>query len=131
MMMVPVPAGELDNWLPLITWHLGSFSENGLHEPEDFIADIRDRKRQLWIAWNGMVKAVCLTAIADDRQKSCLVTHCAGSGFRDWAHMIEGIANWARAEGCQRIEATTRPGWEKALKKFGLTKSHVVLEKRL
>lgn len=131
MMLVPVPASDLHEWQDKISWHLDSFCANGIYRPEDLIADIQTGNRQLWLAWDGKVKAVCLTAIAKDRLKTCLVTHCAGEDFRTWAHMIQGIENWARAEGCKRIEAKTRPGWERPLKRYGLEKSHVILEKRL
>lgn len=132
MRPVPVPATELHKWRDKIHWHLESFSENGIYAPEDFIADIKDRRRQLWLVVdNGAVECVLLTSIADDRLKTCLVTHCAGRNFHAWVHLFGVVEDWAKAEGCKRIEAKTRPGWERILKRFDLKKTHVVLEKRL
>ncbi|MGB1214835.1 MAG: hypothetical protein ACPG4X_15825 [Pikeienuella sp.] len=132
MTPIPVPAHGVDDWLPMVEWHFESFCENGIYQPEDLVADIKDRKRQLWIAVSkGEVKAVLLTSISDDRLKTCMVTHCAGENARAWLHLFNVIEEWARAEGCKRIEATTRPGWEKLLGRFDMAKTHVVLEKRL
>ena len=133
MRLVPVPSTDLDDWAGKIGWHLESFSANGIYTPDDFLVDIRNRERQLWIVADGEnVKCVLLTAIADDRLKTCLVTHLAGESHREWLNLLGAVEEWARAEGCQRIEAKTRPGWERILDRaFDLKKTHVVLEKRL
>jgi hypothetical protein len=119
----------LDEWLDQIGWHLGSFCESGLFEPEDLIADIRNRDRQLWLAVDDRVRAVCLTLVNEDRLKSVSVTHCAGDGMGEWAYMLGLIQDWARAIGSKRFEVICRPGWERILK--DVKKSHVILEKRL
>lgn len=131
MRFVPVPAEELDAWLPQIGWHLASFAENGQWTAEDFAEQVRNRDRQMWIAEENGVKAVCLTTVSDDRLKSVVVTHCAGEDYRIWAHFILLIAGWAKEIGAKRFEVTARPGWERVLKPFGLQKSHVMLEMRL
>lgn len=131
MRVVPVPAADLDEWLPKIGWHLTSFAENGLWTAADFADQIRNRDRQLWIAVDDVVKAVCLTAISDDRQKTVCVTHCAGEDYRLWAHFLMFIGGWAKEIGSERLEVTARPGWERVLKPFGLKKTHVMLEMRL
>jgi len=131
MEAIPVTSEMLDEYLPLIGWHLDQFAANGQYTPKNFEDQIRDRERQLWVAWDNGVKAVVLTAIADDRLGSCLVTHAAGKGMADWLHLFPVIVEWAKAQGCKRIEATARPGWERMLKGFDMKKSHVILEARL
>lgn len=132
MRLIPVPSADLDEWEDKIGWHLESFSANGVYSPDDFLADIRNRERQLWIVEEeGDVKCVLLTSIADDRLKTCLVTHLAGENYRAWLGLMGAVEDWARDIGCKRIEAKTRPGWEKLLGRFDLKKTHVVLEKRL
>lgn len=131
MRFVPVPASELDIWLPQIGWHLSSFAENGQWTPQDFAEQIKNRDRQLWIAEEDGVKAVCLTSVSEDRLKTVYVTHCAGEDYRAWAGFIQLVAGWAKEIGSQRLEVTSRPGWERVLKPYGLEKSHVMLEMRL
>ncbi len=133
MRLIPVPSEDLDEWKDKIGWHLESFSANGVYSPDDFLADIRNRDRQLWIVEDkGDVICVLLTAISEDRLKTCLVTHLAGKDCFAWLHLMEAVEDWARDIGCKRIEAKTRPGWEKILgRAFDLKKTHVVLEKRL
>ncbi len=126
---VPVPAGELDQWVDQIGWHLASFCESGLFTPEDLIEDIRNRDRQLWLAVDDKVRAACLTMVCGDRLNSVSVTHCAGIGMLDWFHMLDDIEKWARSIGAKRFEIVARPGWERILK--GVRKTHVMLEKRL
>lgn len=131
MRFIPVPARDLDQWLPQIGWHLASFAENGQWTAEDFADQIRSRDRQLWIAEENGVKAVCLSSVSEDRLKTVHVTHCAGEDYATWAHFITLIAAWAKENGAERFEVTARPGWERVLRQFGLKKTHVMLEMRL
>jgi len=95
----------------------------------DLIEHIRDRTRQLWIAFDGRVRAVVLTQVGDDRLKTVRITHVAGDGFEEWAHMRSIIKAWAREMGSRRLEAIARPGWERVARE--MRKTHVVLEERL
>jgi len=128
---VPVPATELDKWLPQIGWHIESFCRNGQWEPDDFIGQIRSRDRQLWLVVDDEVKAALVTSVLGDRLNTVQLSHCCGKGMGEWLHLWPVIEAWARDIGAQRIEAITRPGWERVLKDMGLKKTHVVLEKRL
>lgn len=129
MRAIAVPASILDQWLPRIGWQLESFCRDGGWLPEDIVEQIRDRRRQLWIAFDGEVRAAALTQVEDDRLKTVRITHVAGNGFRDWAHLREVIKAWAREIGSKRLEAVARPGWERIAKE--MRKTHVVLEERL
>lgn len=132
MTPVAVPSEQLDEWLPRVEWHFASFCRNGQWEPEDLIEQIRDRQRQLWLVTDGEdVLCALLTSVLADRMDTVHVSHCAGSGMHRWAQMFDVIEAWARELGAKRIEAVTRPGWERVLKGMGLEKTHVVLEKRL
>jgi hypothetical protein len=95
----------------------------------DLIEHIRDRTRQLWIAFDGRVRAVVLTQVGDDRLKTVRITHVAGDGFEEWAHMRSIIKAWALEMGSRRLEAIARPGWERVARE--MRKTHVVLEERL
>lgn len=129
--VTPVPASDLDMFLPLLGWYFDQFAANGQFTPEDFIDQIRDRKRQLWVIVEGDVKCAMLTSLLEDRLNTVVVTHCCGRDMREWLHLWPVIEGWAREIGAKRIEVVARPGWERVVGKFGLKKTHVVLEKRL
>ena len=131
MTPIAVPAPELDAWLPRIEWHLKSFCRSGQWTPEELVEQIRSRDRQLWVVFDGEVRAAVLTAVMADRLNTVQVTHCAGRGAGDWLHLWPVLEGWARDIGAKRIEAVARPGWERKLKDMGMRKTHVVLEKRL
>ena len=128
--MIPraVTADELDQYLPVIAWHLGKFCENGQWEPQDLIDQIRDRQRQLRLIEG---KCVLLTSVLTDRLSTVQVTHCVGVDYQEWLPLWPLIERWAKEIGAKRIEIVARPGWEWPMRQFGLTKTHVVLEKRL
>lgn len=128
MRLVPVPATEFDAWLPQIGWHLANFAEAGHWTAEDFADQIRSRDRQLWLVVSNMVQAVGLTNVCADRLKTVQITHCAGENAQGWAHLLDGVAAWAKEIGSQKLEIICRPGWERVL---GLKKTHVLLEMRL
>lgn len=129
MRAVPVPSTQLDEWLPRIAWHLERFCDDGALAPSDLVEQIRDRTRQLWIAVDSRVRAVALTQVSEDRLSTVRITHVAGDGFEEWAHLREVIKAWAREMGSRRLEAIARPGWERVAKE--MRKTHVVLEERL
>lgn len=129
MTPVPVPATSVDEWLPKLGWHFESFCRDGALTPDGLVQDVRDKERQLWLAVEGdEVHAALLTSVAEDNYQTLVVTHCAGRGRRGWLHLFAFVEDWARGIGCKRIEAITRPGWERVL---GMKKTHVVLERML
>ena len=128
MKPLAIPAEDLDAWLPQLEWHLAQFAADKTGTVEDYIEAIREKKSQLWIAFDGRVRAAVLTEIALDRLKTCKVTHGAGDGVKEWLHLFDVIKQWAIANKCKRLVVVARPGWEKMLKSYKLKKSHVVLE---
>jgi hypothetical protein len=54
-----------------------------------------------------------------------------GNNRENWQHYISIIEDFAKQNGCDKMELIARPGWERVLKQFNYTKSHVVLDKNL
>lgn len=86
---------------------------------------------QLWVVEHeNEVVAVSVTEILNyPKMKVCRVNIVAGKGRNDWQHFKQGIEDWAKKEGCRRIEALARLGWSKIYKDYQQT--HVFLEKEL
>lgn len=75
---------------------------------------------QLWLAWDGEAKGVVLTSLADMvRGRVAVIKVCAGRDFRAWAHLVETMEEWARANGCIGLETSGRPGFGRFLPGYG------------
>ena len=127
-----ISADILDDWLDRIDWHLNSFCDRsgGSLTRERLINDIRSREYQCWVVMNGYeVMACALTFLQKDATKTCVISHCAGKQHEKWAgQLLATIKVWSHSLGSTKLEAITRPGWEKSLKAFGMVKTHVLLE---
>lgn len=86
---------------------------------------------QLWVVWDGSVRAIVITELYTDVSgiKCCMIRVCTGHGARDWSHLLEDIEEWARREGCAKLDMLARKGWAKHLPDYRMT--HVMLEKDL
>lgn len=131
MRFIPVPAVDYPAWREKVWPVLAEKLASDAFPAADLERDVLNRDRQMWIAYDGTVRAVCLTSVLRDGLDTVTVTHCGGDGMHDWAHFLALIEAWARETGARRFEVVCRPGWERVLRPFGLTKTHVVLEKRL
>jgi hypothetical protein len=63
--------------------------------------------------------------------KCCHISIMTGHHREKWQHLIKDIEVWAALNNCDKMELIARPGWEKILKNFKYSKSHVLLEKPL
>ncbi len=90
---------------------------------------------QLWIAYDSKeskVKCVCVTEIRQyPNYKVCDCKITTGTDYKSWVDFMDDVVNWARSQGCKKMEIFTRPGWERILKYKGFVKTHVQLEKPL
>lgn len=85
----------------------------------------------MWLVWAGEVRAVLATELYHDvgGEKRCRIPFCTGHGARQWVGLLSRIEDWARSEGCQRLDMIARKGWAKHLPDYKMT--HVLLEKAL
>ncbi len=128
MTPIPVPASHVPQWQGLLDWHFASFAEREGVEPEKLWEDVKEKRRQLWVLWDNRPIAAVLTVVNMPRM---VLTHAAGENRTQWLPFMEYLAVWGGEIGCDRLEAVARPGWERDLKKVGMKKTHVVMEKRL
>lgn len=52
----------------------------------------------------------------------------AGADLDEWVHLVADLADYAKRLGFDRIIAAARPGWSRAVKKYGWRMKHVFLE---
>lgn len=128
---MPVAPEDAAQWRDPLAWHFASFCRGGQWTPDDLWRDVETMQRQLWVAYDGEVKAAVLTSVADDLPQTLVVTHAAGRDRASWLHLWADLEGFARSIGCKRIEAVARRGWERDLKGLGLRATHTVMEKAL
>lgn len=127
-----VPADRIDDYWP----HVSGLIENiagrsgRRFSAQDYYESFKDRGRQLWVAvTDGDVVMALITEIRTypGKRVAALVA-CAGERRGDWLHYLTTVEKWAKAQGCEAIEAEARPGWERVL---GWRRTHVILEKEI
>jgi hypothetical protein len=106
----------------------------GRYAPADVLAALLRAQMQLWVAIGGDgddgIEAVLVTEIIDyPRRRRCNLFLSAGNALEACLEHLPTIETWARAQGCDAIEASGRPGWERVLP--GFRRTHVMLEKDL
>jgi hypothetical protein len=108
---------------------------DGFADAEDFKKWLEQGTMQLWVAWDNeekKVKCVCITEVKQyPKYKVCGCKITTGSSFKQWVDFMDYVMEWAKEEGCRKMEIHTRPGWEKILKPKGFFKTHVQLERML
>lgn len=131
MEIVGIPPKDFPAVSGLLSWHFESFVERSYGEEsmEHLVGEVMDGTRQCWIAWDGAVKAVGLTLVANNAMKIVEFTHCAGEGRENWNElMVDEIRRWAKHIGAQRLRIINRPGHTKMLKGMGFKETHRILE---
>ena len=108
---------------------------DGFADAEDFKKWLEQGTMQLWVAWDNeekKVRCVCITEIKQyPKYKVCGCKITTGSSFNKWVDFMDFVMEWAKQEGCRKMEIHTRPGWERVLKSKGFFKTHVQLERML
>lgn len=108
---------------------------DGFADAEDFKKWLEQGTMQLWVAWDNeekKVRCVCITEIKQyPKYKVCGCKITTGNSFKQWVNFMDLVMEWAKKEGCRKMEIHTRPGWERILKPKGFFKTHVQLERIL
>ncbi len=100
---------------------------------ETVVAMLQSRDAQLWVAHNGAgIKgaAVTRTATVPGGRKILFCMACGGVDFHEWDFALGDIEKFAKANDCDAVRITGRPGW-RIYKKHGYKEPFVVLEKVL
>lgn len=101
----------------------------GLFGPVE--SDVLAGRALLWLAADGVdIRAAAVTQIEHtETRKFCTIVACGGAHMRNWLHLIKGIEEFARAEGCDATRIIGRKGWQRMLNDYRATR--VILQKEL
>jgi hypothetical protein len=113
---------------PLIA---AAMRRGGLGELADVARSVGNGAALLWLAWDGeRVLAAAVTELRPiNGEKFCVILACGGTGFTRFGHLIRGLEQYARAEGCDRMRICGRKGWARRLLDYAITR--VIIEKKL
>lgn len=98
---------------------------------ESYKARCLDRSAQLWLIDDqAQVVGAGITEIYDTpKGMTCGVPILAATEFAVLEALFDTVEQWARAEGCVRLEGFGRQGWVRALKTAGWRPIATVIEK--
>jgi hypothetical protein len=100
----------------------------GTHLFEDVAAMVAAGTLQFW---DGP-QSVCLTEVLQAPQKKVLNVWLVAGNMDELRAMYPVIYAWGKAQGCQLVTHTGRPGWSRSfLKSEGWTTQLVVMTKEL
>lgn len=94
-------------------------------------ADALSGANLLWIATDGQrIGAAAITDIHEtERRKVCVLVANGGERMREWVHLIAGLEDYAKAEGCTAMRILGPRAWARVL--HGYHERAVVLERVL
>lgn len=115
-MLHPVLAHQVDGLWDEVSPLVDSVTEqSSMYTTDEIKARLLNGTAQLWLVVTDRLMAVCVTEICRYKRKECNILVCAGRGVNSWVCYLEQIIAWARAEGCEAMTLTGRPGWKKLL----------------
>jgi hypothetical protein len=125
------PHRTLEIWPVVSTMIYRAMKRGGLSSFKSVEQGVLAGNALLWLAVQGTVlQAACVTElIVTEWQKTCVIVACGGADMEQWLHLISGLEQYAKDEGCSCIRIFGRKGWERKLKDYSAAK--IVLEKEL
>src|SRR5262245_58928341 len=121
-------------WPLIVDWVATALRRGkGNTTPAQVLEALAGGGMQLWLAWDkGRARGCCVTELLNGaRGKTCNVVVVAGERFPEWKQLTETIKAFARSQGCVRLEASGRMGWERRVAADGWRKIRTTIEMEL
>lgn len=133
MKLLCVAPHLIDNIYPMVEKMIDAgYAVGDEFVPGDLLHKLHDGHACLWIVAEktGVIVAAMITEIYLRRSGKVLrLVSCAGSQMPRWKHFIAKIEQYAKDEGCVKVDLGGREGWERILPGFKAVR--VTLEKRI
>ena len=130
----PLPPDMLAAYWPAVAgWVRAAASETASWTSSDWYGRIADGHAQLWMIRMGFVPTgVIITEIYDTAAgKTCALPIVGGSHLNESLPVLDVIEDWAKEQGCTRMQGCGREGWVRALKGLGWRPVSVEIAKDL
>jgi hypothetical protein len=132
MIAKPVPATTTGKAWPLVErWVVNALKRGKADQtPTEIKQALECKAMQLWLAWDGQrAHGCCVTELCETANgKTCNLVAVGGVQFKRWQPLLDTIKGWARENGCVRLEASGRPGWERMAARDGWARIRTVIE---
>lgn len=109
-------------WPRIAQWVANALDHGSLETPEEVLAKILTRDRQLWMVFSGAELVAHFTTEIQvfGHGKSLHLVTIGGNGADDWLPIVdETLVIYARQMGCRRVSSSGRRGWSRKLDKLG------------
>lgn len=127
--LVCVDPARIKEFWPYVKVMIRRAAKRGGGDYAQIKDDVLNGLDLLWIAFDGekimAAATTSLTTIVD--RKICIIAACGGAGWDRFGHLIEGLEDYAKNEGCVAMRIYGRVGWQRML--TGYDVRSVVLEK--
>jgi hypothetical protein len=139
LQITTVPSGHICEALPAAMSHIARVAPrtNGRSTTDDIVAELLTGASTLWLVFspsqNNMVYGVMITKIVNyPRLRLLNCYYCSGYKLSQWQDdAMAKLRAYAKDAQCERIEFVGRPGWLKALKKYGVQAEYHMYELEL
>jgi hypothetical protein len=108
----------IDRWWPLLAEALSRGQEAGMTR-ETLEARIASGLAQLWPG----ERSVMVTSLHPTPEGGCLHVWLGAGDLAELLEMRPGVEAWGRAQGCQFVSIDGRPGWGRALRRYGYVRA--------
>lgn len=114
--LVCVDPAQIDRIWPHVSHLIDAAFETGIGDdkPETLKADLDAGLALLWVVWDGkgLLAAATTKIVTLPTKKLCVLTAAAGRELHRWRRFIADLEMYAKAEQCDGIRLTGRPGWK-------------------
>jgi hypothetical protein len=129
------PSEVLAYWPVIHEWIVSALNHGGVFlVPEQVWSGLLLGQMVLWIALDesDQVHACAVTQIIQYPKIKCANYIVVGGREMDsWFHLITGIEEYAKANGCEAMESISRPGMAKRAREYGYLPLVSILRKVL
>lgn len=114
-----------------VRWMVGRAPQKtDLGSLDELDTEVLSGRALLWIVWSDHIECACVTRLdVTEHSRVCTILACGGEGRSRWLHLMGGIENYAKAEGCDSTRLYGRKGWKRALPDY--REIGVIMEKKL
>ena len=124
--LVCVPPDEVARLWPHIAHYIArAMARGGMGRFADVEADVLGANAYLWLALraDAILAAAVTKVTGEGASRLCTIVACGGHDWPRFGFLIEGLEDYARAEGCAALEICGRPGWQRRLKGYRTVKA--------
>lgn len=125
------PAMAEDLWPHVRAMARAALDKTDLGLLSDLDTDVLSGRALIWVVSGGKrIHCAAVSQIQNTQaSKVCMILTCGGSEIKSWAHLLSGVEQYAREEGCDCVRFIGRKGWKRIYPEY--REIGAVFERRL